>query len=188
MSDSFLMSARACLGDDCLAAQETQGEIVFDVPRARIAQVLRVLRDDPRTQTRQLMDICAVDRVKESEAHGRFEIVYQLLSLCHNARLTLRLAANEGESVPTVVPVFSSAGWFEREIFDLFGVSFEGHPDLRRILTDYEFEGHPLRRDFPLTGHYQVRYDELTGKVGREPVRLDEPFRAFGSSKERAGA
>lgn len=190
MNDSFLALARACLGDDCCAAQEARGAIVLDVPCARIAHVLRVLRDDPHTQTRQLMDICAVDWLGEGavRTQGRFDVLYHLLSLCHNARLTVRVTAGEGESVPTATSVFSSAGWFEREIFDLFGIVFDGHPDLRRILTDYGFEGHPLRRDFPLTGFEQVRYDAVERKMVHEPVRFDEPYRAFDGHKERTDA
>lgn len=155
---------------------EAGNELAMDVPAARIADVMKRLRDDPRTAMAQLVDVCGVDYPVREE---RFDVIYQLLSLRHNARLRVRVVVGEGQEVPTVTEVYPSAGWFEREAFDLFGIVFSGHPDLRRILTDYGFEGHPLRRDFPLTGFTQKRYDDLKRAVVDEPVALEQDYRAF---------
>lgn len=162
-------------GTEIVLAAE-RDEVSVLVPRDQIVTVLTTLRDDPATAMNQLMDVCGVDypgRVK------RFEVVYQLLSLTHNGRLTVKVQTDEIVPVPSVVSVYPSAGWFEREVFDLFGIAFTGHPDLRRILTDYGFEGHPLRRDFPLTGFTEVRYDDLRARVVQEPIKLQQDYRAF---------
>ena len=152
------------------------GELSVLVPRTRIEEALQTLRDDPKILMTQLMDICGVDYPERPE---RFEIVYQLLSLPHNVRLRVKIQTDEHTPVPTAVGVYSSAGWFEREVWDLFGVAFAGHPDLRRILTDYGFEGHPLRKDFPLSGYVEVRYDPEQKRVVYEPVKLAQDYRAF---------
>ena len=152
------------------------GELSVLVPRTRLEEALQTLRDDPHIQMTQLMDICGVDYPERPE---RFEIVYQLLSLPHNVRLRVKIQTDEHTPVPTAVGVYSSAGWFEREVWDLFGVAFSGHPDLRRILTDYGFEGHPLRKDFPLSGYVEVRYDPEQKRVVYEPVKLAQDYRAF---------
>jgi len=152
------------------------GELSLWVPRTRIAEVLLALRDDPDISMNQLMDVCGVDYPERPE---RFEVVYQLLSLRYNVRVRVRIQTDELTPVPTATGVFSSAGWFEREVWDLFGITFSGHPDLRRILTDDGFEGHPLRKDFPLTGYVEVRYDETQKRVIYEPVKLPQDFRNF---------
>jgi NADH-quinone oxidoreductase subunit C len=152
------------------------GELCIAVPRARIAAVLQILRDDSAIRMSQLIDICGVDYPDRPE---RFDIVYQLLSLVHNARVRVKVQTDERSPVPTVGGVYKAAGWFERECWDLFGVAFAGNPDLRRILTDYGFEGHPLRKDFPLTGYVEVRYDEAQRRVIYEPVKLPQDFRNF---------
>ncbi|MDH3473107.1 MAG: NADH-quinone oxidoreductase subunit C [Rhodospirillales bacterium] len=141
-----------------------------------LIKLLTFLRDDQNCQFKQLMDVTAVDYPDREQ---RFEIVYNLLSLKHNHRLRVKLAADEESQVPSVVRVFSSATWYEREVWDMYGVFFADHPDLRRILTDYGFEGHPLRKDFPLTGYVEVRYDEESKRVVYEPVKLVQEFRSF---------
>ena len=134
------------------------------------------MRDDVNCQFKQLIDLCGADY---PEREARFEVVYHLLSLTHNMRLRIKAAAREGVAVPSVTGVFSSAGWFERETWDLYGIPFSDHPDLRRLLTDYGFEGHPLRKDFPLTGYVEIRYDEEQKRVVYEPVRQVQEFRDF---------
>jgi len=164
------------LGDDVVNSQIILGELEVIVPRPHVADVLTKLRDDPAIAMNQLMDICGVDFPKQPE---RFEVVYNLLSLKHNCRMRVKVLTDETTPVPSVVGVYSAAGWFERECWDLFGVAFSGNPDLRRILTDYGFEGHPLRKDFPLTGYVEVRYDDEQKRVVYEPVKLVQDFRNF---------
>ncbi|CAO3413918.1 NADH-quinone oxidoreductase subunit C [Azospirillum endophyticum] len=166
----------AKIGGDVLKVEVRLGELMVTVKRPAILAVLTVLRDDPATRFEQLTDITAVDYPDRVE---RFEVVYQLLSYTHNRRMRVKLATDEDTPVPSAVSVFSAANWFEREAWDLFGVFFENHPDLRRILTDYGFEGHPFRKDFPLTGYVEARYDEDQKRVIYEPVRLTQDFRAF---------
>jgi NADH-quinone oxidoreductase subunit C len=151
-------------------------ELVVEVERDSIVRVLTFLRDDVNCKFAQLMDVCGVDYPERPE---RFEVVYNLLSLVHNRRIRIKLATDEATPVPTVSSVFSSANWWEREAWDLFGIYFRDHPDLRRILTDYGFDGHPLRKDFPLTGYVEVRYDEEQKRVVYEPVKLSQEFRNF---------
>jgi len=141
-----------------------------------IVRLLTFLRDDSNCLFKLLVDICGVDYPDRAE---RFEVVYNLLSLKHNQRIRVKLTTVADRPVPSVAAVFRVAGWFEREVWDLFGVFFADHPDLRRILTDYGFEGHPLRKDFPLTGYVEVRYDEEQKRVVYEPVRLVQQFRNF---------
>lgn len=152
------------------------GELTVKARRDAIVSVLTYLRDDVNCQFKLLMDVCGVDYPEEE---NRFEVVYHLISLTQNLRVRVKVRTNEDEPVPTVTGVFSSAGWFEREAWDLFGVYFSGHPDLRRILTDYGFEGHPLRKDFPLTGYVELRYDDEKKRVVYEPVTLIQEFRTF---------
>ncbi|PGH53282.1 NADH-quinone oxidoreductase subunit C [Azospirillum palustre] len=166
----------AKIGGDVLKVEVKLGELMVTVKRPAILAVLTALRDDPATRFEQLTDITAVDYPDRAE---RFEVVYQLLSYTHNRRMRVKLATDEDTPVPSAVSVFSAANWFEREAWDLFGVFFENHPDLRRILTDYGFEGHPFRKDFPLTGYVEARYDEDQKRVIYEPVRLTQDFRAF---------
>lgn len=154
-------------------------ELNVHVPVSGLLPTLEFLRDHSRCQYKQLMEMTAVDWVKGEK--GRFELVYCLLSIKHNIRLVLHTFAESSihPSVPSVTSIFPSANWSEREAFDLFGVTFEGHPDLRRIMTDYGFEGHPLRKDFPLTGFVEVRYDEELKRVIEEPLELTQEFRKF---------
>lgn len=164
------------LGTAVLQMSVDLGELSVLVPRTRIAEVLGILRDDPVIAMNQLMDVCGADYPERPE---RFEVVYNLLSLVHNMRMRIKIQADELTPVPTSTGVFSSAGWFEREVWDMFGVLFSDHPDLRRILTDYGFEGHPLRKDFPLTGYVEVRYDPDQKRVVYEPVKLQQDYRNF---------
>jgi NADH-quinone oxidoreductase subunit C len=153
------------------------GELVLDVRREAIVDVCRFLRDDPECLFKLFVDLCGVDWPQRMPE--RFDVVYNLLSLKHNRRIRLKLTASETTPVPSVTGVWSAAGWWERETWDLFGVMFDGNPDLRRILTDYGFEGHPFRKDFPLTGYVEVRYDEEQKRVVYEPVKLKQEFRNF---------
>jgi NADH-quinone oxidoreductase subunit C len=152
------------------------GQAIVTVKREAIVAILTKLRDDPALRFELLVDIAGVDYPDRVE---RFEVVYQLLSLKHNKRVRVKVATDEATPVPSVTGVYSSAGWYEREVWDLFGVFFSDHPDLRRILTDYGFDGHPLRKDFPLTGYVEVRYDEDQRRVVYEPVKLKQEFRSF---------
>ena len=151
-------------------------KLVAIVDREDIAKLLVFLRDDVNCQFKQLMDICGVDYPERPQ---RFEVVYNLLSLVHNNRVTVKVMLEDNSSIPSVSKVFSSADWWEREIWDLFGIFFSGHPDLRRILTDYGFDGHPLRKDFPLSGYVEVRYDDAQKRVVYEPVKLTQEYRDF---------
>jgi NADH-quinone oxidoreductase subunit C len=161
----------AVLGTDIRA-----GELCCHVQREALLRVLRFLRDDPRCGFNVLCDICGVDY---PDRPLRFEVVYNLLSMRHNQRIRVKVATDGEQPVPSAVDLFSCAGWWEREAWDLFGIYFADNPDLRRILTDYGFEGHPLRKDFPLTGYVEVRYDEDQKAVVYEPVRLQQEFRNF---------
>jgi NADH-quinone oxidoreductase subunit C len=166
----------AVLGPDAIRTEIVHGELILWVERAVIVRVLTLLRDDPRYLFQVLVDLCGVDYPDRPE---RFEVVYNLLSLKHNRRIRVKVATDEESPVPSVTGVFNAAGWYERETWDLFGVYFSDHPDLRRLLTDYGFEGHPLRKDFPLTGYVEVRYDEDQKRVVYEPVKLKQEFRSF---------
>jgi NADH-quinone oxidoreductase subunit C len=162
------------LGDMVVASKEEHGEIVITVARDRIVDALRLLRDDHEYQ--QLMEIAGVDYPSRAE---RFEVVYMLLSVTRNHRIMVKVSAAEHTPVPTVTTLWPVAGWLEREVFDLYGVIFAGNPDLRRILTDYGFEGHPFRKDFPLTGYVELRYSEEDKRVVYEPVQLAQDLRTF---------
>ncbi len=166
----------AGLPEDVIEHGVALGELVVSVRRDSIVRVLTFLRDDGNCQFKCLMDICGVDYPDRDE---RFEVVYHLLSLGHNQRIRVKLRTDEETPVPSVTGVFGSAGWWEREAWDLFGIYFSDHPDLRRILTDYGFEGHPMRKDFPLTGYVEVRYDDEQKRVVYEPVKLTQEFRGF---------
>ena len=167
---------RVLLPDDGLGVSLANGELTVSVRRQAIVRVLTALRDDTNCLMHQLIDICGVDYPERAE---RFEVVYQLLSMRQNHRVRVKLSTDAETPVPSVTSVYSAAGWWERETWDLYGVLFSGHPDLRRILTDYGFEGHPLRKDFPLTGYVEVRYDDQQKRVVYEPVKLDQEFRNF---------
>jgi len=166
----------AALPGDVIRSEIVRGELILWAERPAIIRVLTFLRDDPRMLFKLLVDLCGVDYPDRIE---RFEVVYNLLSLKHNRRIRVKVATDENEPVPSVTGAFSSANWYERETWDLFGVYFSDHPDLRRLLTDYGFEGHPLRKDFPLTGYVEVRYDEDQKRVVYEPVKLKQEFRSF---------
>jgi len=154
----------------------TQGELNFVIERESVAEFLSFLRDDARTRCEQLMDVCGVDYPARQL---RFEVVYNLLSVTKNHRIRVKIATDEASPVPSVSGVYPSAGWFEREVWDMYGVFFDGHPDLRRILTDYGFDGHPQRKDFPLTGFVELRYDEDEKRVKYSPVKLQQAYRSF---------
>ena len=163
------------LSASVLDTQLQLGELSVVVKRDDVQRVLKYLRDDVNCQFKLLLDICGVDYPEREE---RFEVVYHLLSLTHNFRIRVKVRT-AGDPVPSVVEVFATAGWFERECWDMYGVQFLGNPDLRRILTDYGFEGHPLRKDFPLTGFVEIRYDDEKKRVVYEPVKLTQDFRSF---------
>ena len=152
------------------------GELIVTVPAEEIVPVMTFLRDNRPCLFRCLIDICGVDY---PERPKRFEVVYHLLSLVHNMRIRVKVETDEQTPVPSITGVFPAAGWFEREAWDMYGVMFSDHPDLRRILTDYGFEGHPLRKDFPMTGFVEVRYSEEEKRVVYEPVKLTQDFRKF---------
>jgi NADH-quinone oxidoreductase subunit C len=152
------------------------GELVITADRDALLPLMMTLRDDPRFAFEQVMDICGVDWPERKE---RFDVVYNLLSVSLNQRVRVIITTDATQPVPSVHTIWPVATWWEREAWDLFGIIFSGQPDLRRILTDYGFEGHPLRKDFPLTGYVEVRYDEDRKQVVNEPVRLTQDFRTF---------
>ncbi|MCB1504735.1 MAG: NADH-quinone oxidoreductase subunit C [Hyphomicrobiaceae bacterium] len=152
------------------------GELTLTVARSQILSVLKLLRDDGRCRFEVLIDLCGVDYPSRE---NRFDIVYHLLSPRTNQRIRVKVETNESDAVPSATAVFSVADWFEREAYDMYGILFSGHPDLRRMLTDYGFQGHPLRKDFPLTGYVEVRYDDVEKRVVYEPVKLNQEFRNF---------
>jgi NADH-quinone oxidoreductase subunit C len=162
--------------DEVVSHEIMKNELVLHAKRDGIVKVLQFLKSDRECDFRVLVDITAVDHPERAE---RFEVVYNLLSLGQNQRVRVKVAADESAPVPSVVSVYSAAGWFERETWDMFGIYFSGNPDLRRILTDYGFEGHPLRKEFPLTGYVELRYDDELKRVVYEPVKLVQDFRTF---------
>lgn len=159
--------------DGCAVAHN---EITLTVHRGSLKALLRKLRDDKKTAFKILVDLCGADYPEREE---RFEVVYHLLSPAQNMRLRVKVAVGEGSTVPSVIDVFSAANWYEREAYDMYGIAFEGHPDLRRILTDYGFDGHPLRKDFPLVGYTEVYYDVKEQRVAYKPVDLPQETRFF---------
>jgi NADH-quinone oxidoreductase subunit C len=169
-------TTRALLGPAMLASSKAFGELTVTVRREQIAAVLTRLRDDPALLFEVLIDICGVDYPARA---NRFDVVYHLLSPRKNLRLRVKLEASETEPVPSATAVFPAADWYEREAYDMYGILFSGHPDLRRLLTDYGFQGYPLRKDFPLTGYVEVRYDDEQKRVVYEPVKLTQEFRQF---------
>ena len=172
--DGLQGTLTAALGDHLVEAHEEHGELLLTVKRDSIEDVLRTLRDNHAYQ--QLMEIAGVDYPSRAE---RFEVVYMLLSLTINNRIMVKCSASEDTPVPTVTTLWPNAGWLEREVFDMYGVLFAGNTDLRRILTDYGFEGHPFRKDFPLTGYHELRYSEDEKRVVYEPVELAQDLRQF---------
>ncbi len=166
----------AKLGDDLRSAEIAFDELTLSVSSTKVVPVAKFLRDDRLCRFIQLIDLCGVDypeRVK------RFEVVYHFLSLHNNIRIRVKAALGEDETIATLIDIHPCANWFEREAFDMYGIQFEGHPDLRRILTDYGFEGYPLRKDFPLSGHVEVRYDDQQKRVVYEPIQLTQEYRNF---------
>jgi NADH-quinone oxidoreductase subunit C len=159
-----------------LDARQALGELTLTAEAGRIVDVLTFLRDDAACQFFCFIDLSGVDY---PEREKRFEIIYQLLSPTLNQRVRVTISTDETTPVPSTVSVFPAADWYEREVYDFFGVMFDGHPDLRRILTDYGFDGHPLRKDFPMTGFVEVRYDDEEKRVRYDPVRLTQEFRQF---------
>ena len=159
---------------------ETQGltndELIVAVRRASIQKIAKFVRDDANCLFKMCVDVCGTDY---PEREQRFEVVYNLLSLKHNLRLRLKVNTDENSPVPSVTTIWPTADWFEREAWDMYGIFFADHPDLRRMLTDYGFEGHPLRKDFPLTGYVEVRYDDEQRRIVYEPVKLTQDFRDF---------
>ena len=178
MDDISTLAAHieAGLGDNLAGHFVANNELVLEINPSIIETVMRFLHDDKACAFTQLIDLCGVDYPGRPL---RFDIVYHLLSMTHNRRLRVKVQADEETLVPSIIGIFKAADWYEREAFDMYGIGFSGHPDLRRILTDYNFEGYPLRKDFPLTGHVEVRYDDDRKKVIYEPVSLVQEFRDF---------
>lgn len=164
------------MADHIITAEFQKGEYCVTLKRDSVVPFLTFLRDDEQCLFKQLVDICGADYPERPQ---RFDVVYNLLSVKHNTRIRVKLHTNENTPVDSVTDIFKSAIWFERETWDLYGIYFANNPDLRRILTDYGFEGHPLRKDFPLTGYVELRYDEQQRRVVYEPVKLTQDFRAF---------
>ena len=168
--------AKTLLGDRIEASSIAYGELTLTVHRETIVDSIRALHDDADLRFISIIDVCGVDYPEREE---RFEVVYHLLSPYKNTRIRLKVHTDDETPVPSITGVFPGADWFERETYDLYGILFSGHPDLRRILTDYGFDGFPLRKDFPTTGYVEVRYDEERKRVVYEPVRLPQEFRQF---------
>lgn len=185
LNDATLEAARAAIPDGLVDAFAHVGEIQLHVHRDHLISALTALRDTPGLEYQQLMDIAGVDYPDRAE---RFEVVYCLLSLTRNHRLHVHVAASEDTPVPTVTELWPVAGWYEREVYDMYGVLFEGNQDLRRILTDYGFRGHPQRKDFPLSGFVEMRYSEEAKRVVYEPVKLAQDFRTFDFTSPWEGA
>jgi len=164
------------MGQDIAETEIRHGELMLRVRRDSISRILSFLCNDANCLFQVLVDICGVDYPDRDE---RFEVVYNLLSLKHNVRVRVKVTTDESTPVPSVSQIYPAAGWFERECWDMYGVFFSEHPDLRRMLTDYGFDGHPLRKDFPLTGYVEVRYDDEQRRVVYEPVKLVQEFRSF---------
>ncbi len=176
-NDGVIDAARAALGDALVDAVEHVGEIALHVRRDDLVTVLTALRDTPGLAYQQLMEIAGVDY--PDRGTERFEVVYCLLSLTRNHRIRVHVRTDEATPVPSVTGLWPVAGWLEREVFDMYGVLFAGNTDLRRILTDYGFRGHPQRKDFPLSGYVEMRYSEEHKRVVYEPVKLAQDFRSF---------
>jgi len=166
----------AALSSDVTSFEIKNDQLIVHALRDSLPKVLKFLRDDANCLFKILMDVCGADYPDRDD---RFDVVYNLLSMAHNARVRVKITTDEDTPVPSAVEVFSSANWFERETWDLYGIFFNDHPDLRRIMTDYGFEGHPLRKDFPLTGYVELRYDDEQKRVVYEPVKLTQDFRNF---------
>jgi len=174
--DELASKIAGALPDAVLSSKVALGELTIKVMPFDLISVLTFLRDDPGCEFKVLIDICGADWPAREK---RFDVIYHLLSLTRNRRIRVKVETDEATAVPTAVSVFPAAGWYERETFDLYGIVFDGHPDLRRILTDYGFSGHPLRKDFPLTGFVELRYDADLKRVVYQPVQLVQEYRDF---------
>ena len=183
-TDEYFSIIKSIIGKDLIDTNKYFGELQIIVSKDKIFDVLTKLHSNSSIPFDQLIDITAIDY---PENLPRFEMVYLLLSTALKKRLTVKILVNEGDLIKSCVSIFKSANWSEREIWDMFGIFFSGHPDLRRLLTDYGFEGHPLRKDFPLTGHSEVRYSEDKKKVISEPVKLEQNYRNFDYESPWAG-
>ena len=172
--DELLGTIEPVLGEVIVDRVIAYGELTLVVQGPEIVRALTFLRDEPALLFKELVDLCGVDYPSRER---RFDVVYHLLSVRHNQRLRVKVETDEATPVPSVRSVYPTADWFEREAWDMYGILFSGHPDLRRILTDYGFEGHPLRKDFPMTGYVEMRYDEEQKRVVYEPVQLRQDFR-----------
>lgn len=175
-NDGVIDAAAAALGGMLLHAQDLVGEVSLTVDRDRLVIAMETLRDTPGLKYEMLAEIAGVDYPERPE---RFDVVYHLLSMTRNHRIRVRVTTDEEKPVPSVTGIWYNAGWLEREVYDMYGVLFTGNADLRRILTDYGFRGHPLRKDFPLTGYVEMRYSEEAKRVVYEPVKLAQDFRTF---------
>lgn len=175
-NDGVIDAAAAVLGDMLVESKDAVGEISLTVVRSRLVEAMLALRDTPGLEYQQLSEIAGADYPARPE---RFDVVYQLLSFTQNRRIRVRVTTDEEMPVPSVTGIWPVAGWLEREVYDMYGVLFDGNTDLRRILTDYGFVGHPLRKDFPQTGYVELRYSEEAKRVVYEPVKLAQDFRSF---------
>lgn len=184
-NDGVIDTARAALGDMIVDTLDAVGEVTLTIDRARLVDAMTLLRDTPGLAYQQLMEIAGVDYPERPE---RFDVCYHLLSLTRNHRIRVRVTTDEVQPVPSVTGLWPVAGWLEREVYDMYGVLFSGNPDLRRILTDYGFRGHPQRKDFPLTGYVELRYSEESKRVVYEPVKLAQDFRTFDFTSPWEGA
>ncbi|MBF0283117.1 MAG: NADH-quinone oxidoreductase subunit C [Magnetococcales bacterium] len=155
--------------------------VTVHVDPDNLLAVLTILRDDPGFNFHQMIDLAGVHYPERAKP---LEVVYHLLSMRHNHRIRIKVALDEGQPIPSIIGVWSCADWYEREAFDLFGILFTGHPDLRRLLNDYDFEGHPLRKDFPLSGNYELRYSEEQGRIIREPTQLQRESREYYNARD----
>lgn len=175
-NEGVIDAVKAAIGSVVLDAFEAVDEITLTVDRDSLVETLTALRDTPGLEYQQMMEIAGVDYPDRTE---RFEVCYHLLSLTRNHRIRIKVSTDEDTPVPSITDLWPNAGWLEREVFDMYGVVFSGNPDLRRILTDYGFRGHPQRKDFPLTGYVEMRYSEEHKRVIYEPVELAQDFRSF---------
>lgn len=174
--ESLAAHIRSSLDKHIKEVSITHGQLCLEIERESLLAVMSFLHDDSRAMFRILVDVCGCDYPEDAK---RFEVVYHLLSVRHHQRVRVKLRTDEAQPVESIVSIFPTAGWCEREVWDMYGVYFSNNPDLRRILTDYGFDGHPLRKDFPLTGYVEVRYDEVQKRVVYEPVKLTQEFRNF---------
>ncbi|AIL65945.1 NADH-quinone oxidoreductase subunit C 1 [Rickettsiales bacterium Ac37b] len=175
--ENYLKSLITWLPKDAFTSGEVNNDfIMLNIEKEYIKEVLLMLRDNPEGKFKILLDVCGIDYPAREK---RFEVIYNLLSVHYNIRIVIKVMLEDRESIESVTDLFSVANWFEREVWDMYGIRFEKHPDLRRILTDYGFEGHPLRKDFPLTGYVELRYDLEQKKVVYEPVKLMQEYRRF---------